>query len=775
MPSPSPAPDVLECTLERVVFANEENAWSVVRVVPAGGGEVVSAVGKLLGVQPGESLRLEGSWEEDRKFGRQFRVESYRTVSPATAGGIEKYLGSGLIPGIGKVMAKRLVERFGLDTLEVIEHRPERLAEVPGIGPKRRAEIQRAWVEQREIKEVMVFLQSHGVSTSHAIRIFKTYGTGALGVVRNDPYRLATDVWGIGFKSADRVAASLGHPPESPQRARAGLLHVLEQAAERAGHVFLPRDRLFEDAAALLGVGEELLAPALVRLRAEGQVVVEPAAVEPAAGAGSGAEGGAEAVYLTRLHAAEDGIAAALAALLRSQGRRPEIHVERALAWFEQGERIELAPEQREAIRRGISSRVLVITGGPGTGKTTLVRGIVRILRAKKQRVLLAAPTGRAAKRLSEATGAEARTVHRLLEFDPVRRAFQRDPERPLAADLVIVDEASMLDVTLAHAVARALPETARLVFVGDVDQLPSVGPGRVLADLIGSGAVDVVRLTEIFRQARESRIVVNAHRVNRGEMPLVAGPDDPPGRDGDFFFIDRRTPEEVLETLVHLVTERIPAGFGLDPVADLQVLTPMNRGLLGTESLNRELRERLNPAPPGTPEIARGHRAFRPGDKVMQVRNNYELEVFNGDLGRVESLDAGERTLTVVFDEDRRVVYEAALLDELVPAYACSIHKSQGSEYPAVVVPLHTQHYVMLERNLLYTALTRAKRLVVLVGEPRALAVAVKNRRTRDRFSRLAGRLAAAAGGGGDAAVRPRTATSGSGLRAMSGDTSNS
>jgi exodeoxyribonuclease V alpha subunit len=591
----------------------------------------------------------------------------------------------------------------------------------------------------------MVFLQSHGIQTSHAVRIFKTYGAEAEERVTENPYRLAEEVFGIGFKSADRIAHNLGIPKDSPRRAEAGVLHVLGQSGDQ-GHVFLPRGQLTALTAELLEIDEEGIHGAIDALVGDGRLVSEELP-----------ESADTALFTAVHHAAETALAARIGQLLTAPSRLPDVDVDKAIEWFERREKLQLAPQQREAIGRALEAAVLVITGGPGTGKTTLLRGIVEILAAKGSRILLAAPTGRAARRLAEATSRDARTVHRMLEYDPRSHSFARGADLPLDADLVIVDEASMLDLSLARSTLAAVPLGARVVLVGDVDQLPSVGPGRVLADCITSGAVPVVRLTEIFRQAAESRIITNAHRINHGEPPVVDPVEDPTAT--DFFFFQRDEPEEVEETLIHLITERIPRGFGFDPLTEIQVLSPMNRGLLGVYNLNHRLQACLNPrgkplgrsGPTQSPPSSQpGQKSDRPnsgrpvlriGDKVMQVRNNYDLDVFNGDVGRIESVDEDQQLVKVRFD-DRLVLYGYGDLDELVPAYACSIHKSQGSEYPCVVVPLHTQHYRMLQRNLLYTALTRAEKLAVLVGQSRALMVAVRNQDTRRRFTRLAERL---------------------------------
>jgi exodeoxyribonuclease V alpha subunit len=709
--------ETIEGVLERVVYANEETAWSVVRIQLADRRDPITALGSLLGVQIGENLRLSGKFVHDKKWGPQFQVKSYVTVKPSTLKGIERYLASGLVPGIGKEMAKRLVDHFGIETLDIIENDGHRLKEVDGIGPIRAKRILDAWGEQRDIKNVMVFLQSHGVSTAYAIRIYKKYGARAISAVRDNPYQLAEDIFGIGFLSADRIAQSLGIDRNSDKRCEAGVSFALEMLAEE-GHVYAPRSALADRAKVLLEVDRALIERAIDSLAASGAVVIE-----------------GDAIFLRHLHQSEVASAERLARILGAQAPPISIDIRKALAWFEHQAKIALAPAQREALERAIRAKVSVITGGPGTGKTTIVNGIIQILEKKDRRILLAAPTGRAAKRMSEATGHEAKTLHRLLEFDPRTKTFLRTEEHPLDGDMVIVDETSMVDAPLFAHLVSAIPDRAQLVLVGDIDQLPSVGPGSVLRDIIQSGRADVSVLDQIFRQAEASLIVINAHRVNRGEMPQL----DRSQRDNvDFFLVEREEPEDILATMKELIGRRIPTRFGLDPIADVQVLTPMHRGNLGAANLNAELQSLLNPEGEA---LSRGDRLIRRGDKVMQLRNNYDLGVFNGDVGRVTEVHAADRALAVEFDE-RVVRYEAADLDELALAYACSIHKSQGSEYPAVVLPLSTQHFVMLERNLLYTAVTRGRRLVVIVGSKRALSLAVHNHKQHARWTRFRSRL---------------------------------
>ncbi|MEV4437119.1 ATP-dependent RecD-like DNA helicase [Streptomyces sp. NPDC049585] len=734
---------VVEGVLERITYANEETGYTVARVdTGRGGGDLLTVVGSLLGAQPGESLRLEGRWGSHPQYGRQFTVENYTTVLPATIQGIRRYLGSGLIKGIGPRIADRIVTHFGTDTLDVIEKEPARLIEVPGLGPKRTRSIGAAWEEQKAIKEVMVFLQGVGVSTSIAVRIYKKYGDASISVTRNQPYRLAADVWGIGFLTADRIAQAVGIPHDSPDRVKAGLQYALSQSADQ-GHCFLPEERLIADAVKLLQVDVGLVIECLAELAADEEGVVREQV--PAPDGGEPVTG----VYLVPFHRAELSLAGQLARLLRTSEDRlaafHDVKWDKALTWLAGRTGAELAPEQQEAVKLALTSKVAVLTGGPGCGKSFTVRSVVELARAKKAKVVLAAPTGRAAKRLAELTGADASTVHRLLELKPGGDAAY-DKDRPLDADLVVVDEASMLDLLLANKLVKAVAPGAHLLLVGDVDQLPSVGAGEVLRDLLAPGGpVPAVRLTRIFRQAQQSGVVTNAHRINSGVQPITQGLKD------FFLFVEEDT-EEAGRLTVDVAARRLPAKFGLDPRRDVQVLAPMHRGPAGAGTLNGLLQQAITPARPDLPERRFGGRVFRVGDKVTQIRNNYEKGkngVFNGTVGVVTGLDVVEQRLTVLTDEDEEVGYDFDELDELAHAYAVTIHRSQGSEYPAVVIPITTGAWMMLQRNLLYTAVTRAKRLVVLVGSRRALGQAVRTVSAGRRCTALDFRLAAAGGGG--------------------------
>lgn len=725
----------LEGQVERITYAGEEDGYSVLRLKVRGRRELVTVVGAFVSVTPGEMLRLRGSWTRHPKYGEQFRVDQYETLTPDTVEGIRKYLGSGLIKGIGPEMAKRIVKAFGAATLEVIDTQPERLLEVDGIGPKRLHGIVKAWDDQKEIREVMIFLKSHGVSASHATRIFKQYGKESLSVVRENPYRLAMDVSGIGFVTADKIARSLGFAQDSPARAEAGLHYVLFQAADE-GHVCLPRNRLLHNAESLLETSPQVLEKALQALAADGRIVVEPLTDTAAEGMGDTAT-----VYLRGYHVAEIQTAARLISIASFPKRFTSAAIDQVLSAVTSRLPFPLAPLQMEAVRRALTDKVLVITGGPGTGKTTLVKAICAAYQRLGGRLALAAPTGRAAKRLSETTGLEAATIHRVLEFSPVNGGFQRNERRPLSADCLIVDEASMLDALLAHHLLKAVAPKTTVIFVGDVDQLPPVGAGNVLQDIISSDAFPVVRLTEIFRQAQRSLIVVNAHRILEGSFPISGRTQGE--RLSDFYFIEKDDPEEVLRFVVELCSQRIPKRFRLDAMEDIQVLSPMHRGVAGAQRLNEVLQRALNPKGRA---VERAGRVFRVGDKVMQLRNNYDKEVFNGDLGRIHAVDEENQEIRVRID-GRLVSYDFSELDEITHAYAVSVHKSQGSEYPAVVVPIVTQHYVMLQRNLLYTAVTRGRKLVVLVGSRKALAMAVKNNRVQRRYTLLAQRLSGVLG----------------------------
>lgn len=720
---PQPA-EQLSGFVERVTFHSEESGFCVLRVKVKGMRDLATVVGTLAEVRAGEWLQAEGAWKIDPRHGQQFAATTLRTAPPNTLEGIEKYLASGMIKGIGPHFAKQMVAKFGLNVFDVIEKSPNRLREVDGIGEGRKELITAAWHDQKAVRQIMVFLQGHGVSTSRAFRIYKTYGDAAIEKVKANPYNLARDIWGIGFKTADSIAESLGVDKESAFRAQAGVEYVLQEVTGE-GHCAYPRDKLVETAAKMLEIRQEIVEQAVETILAEGRLRQEDCDGQPI-------------VYLSWMHEAERRLAMHLLEQCRGTHPCPGIDAAKAIEWVEARIGLTLADGQRDAVKLALASKVLVITGGPGTGKTTLVNAILKIYQAKQRQVVLCAPTGRAAKRLSETSGCQAKTIHRLLEVDPANGQFKHDGRNPLEGDIFVIDETSMVDLMLAHHTIQAIPPQAGLLIVGDVDQLPSVGPGNVLRDIIDSGAVPVCRLTQVFRQAAQSAIITNAHRVNQGELPVFPKGKVPDPSTTDCYFIQADEPQRAVELVLKLVRESIPQRFGFHPLNDVQVLAPMHRGDLGARNLNLVLQSSLNPAGPA---VQRFGWTFRVGDKVMQQVNDYDKDVFNGDIGRIESITEADQELLIRF-EDRLVKYEFQELDELNLSYACTIHKSQGSEYPAVIVPIHTQHYMLLQRNLLYTAITRAKKLLVLVGSYKAIAMAVKRAEAGKRITMLKQRL---------------------------------
>lgn len=714
--------------IQKITYSNEETGYTVAQMKIKGSPFPVTVVGNILAPSSGETLHVTGSWSTHPRFGKQFKVESYSLKSPVTVKGIKNYLGSGLIQGIGSVMASRIVDKFGEKSLDIIDREPDELNKIEGIGPKRIEMIKNAWQDQRDIRDLMLFLQSHGIGPGPAVKIFKRYGHNAISILTRNPYKLATDVFGIGFLTADSIAEKLGFKKDAPMRVEAGVLFVLNQLTED-GHVYYPYDLLTSKCMEILKSPQDDISKAIKNLEQKKEIVLEKIN-----GNTDTSRTEERAVYLLKYHRSEVDIANQLLRIINAKSLFPEINIEKAVQWVQKEIKINFAERQEKAVKTAASSKLLIITGGPGTGKTTVINAIIKIYRELGAKILQAAPTGRAAKRMNETTSYPAKTIHRALEYTPAKGIFLKNKDKPFEENVIIVDEVSMIDTILMSHFLDAVSDNATLIMVGDINQLPSVGAGNVLKDIINSKKIPSIELNEIFRQSGGSEIIVNAHKINSGSVPEINNDNI----NSDFFFIEQNNPEKVLNIIIQLVSKRIPNRFGFDPFNDIQVLSPMHKGIVGTGSLNKELQNALNPA---DAKLIKGERSFRENDKVMQLKNNYDKDVYNGDIGKIVSITSETQKVTI-FCDHRLVEYEYSEMDELTLAYAVSVHKSQGSEYPAVIIPLLTQHFILLQRNLIYTAVTRGKKLVVIVGSRKALTMGIKNDHIAERYTNLSNRI---------------------------------